>query len=120
VLIAAMVGCGDGAIAVAVEYHLTIASTAAGSVSTPGEGTFTYEEGEVVNLLAEAEKGYQFINWTGDVGSIDNVNTASTTIIMDGDYSITANFAEDEVVTFLDPNLEAAVRQAIAKLESPI
>jgi len=90
VLIAGMVGCGGGAIA--VEHHLTIASTAAGSVSTPGEGTFTYDESEVVNLLAEAEEGYQFINWTGDVGTIADVHDASTTIIMDGDYSITANF----------------------------
>jgi len=97
VLIAAMVGCGDGAIAVPVEYHLTIASTAEGLVTTPGEGTFTYDESEVVNLLAEAEDGYQFINWTGDVGSIANVNAASTTIIMDGDYSITANFETYEL-----------------------
>jgi hypothetical protein len=73
-------------------YDLTIASTAEGSVTTPGEGTFTYDEGTMVNLTAEAEEGYQFVNWTGDVGTIAAVNNATTNITMSGDYSIMANF----------------------------
>jgi len=73
-------------------YDLTISSTASGSVTTPGEGTFTYYEGTVVDLVAEAEEGYRFVNWTGDVDTIANVNAASTTITMNGDYSIAANF----------------------------
>jgi peptidoglycan hydrolase-like amidase len=96
VLITAMLGCGGGAVG-AIECDVTITSTTGGSVTTPGEGTFAYDEGEVVNLLAEVEDGYQFINWTGDVGSIDNVNAASATIIIDGDYSITANFETYEM-----------------------
>jgi hypothetical protein len=88
-LIAGMVGCGGGG----GEYDLTIASTAGGSVSTPGEGTFTYDEGTVVNLVATPDAGYHFVNWTGNVGTIANVNAAATTITMHGDYSITANFA---------------------------
>jgi preprotein translocase subunit YajC len=71
---------------------LTTSSMAGGLVTTPGEGAFTYDGGTVVNLVAEAEEGYGFVNWTGDVGTIANVNAASTTITMDGDYSITANF----------------------------
>jgi uncharacterized repeat protein (TIGR02543 family) len=74
------------------QYDLTTSSTASGLVTMPGEGTFTYDEGEVVNLVTEAEEGYQFVNWTGDVDSIDNVEAASTTITMNGDYSVTANF----------------------------
>jgi len=73
---------------------LTTSSTAGGSVATPGEGAFTYDGGTVVDLVAEAEEGYRFVNWTGDVGTIANVNAASTTITMDDDYSITANFVE--------------------------
>jgi len=90
-LIAGMVGC------VSVKCDLNIASTAGGSVTTPGEGTFTYDEGGVVNLLAEAEEGHQFINWTGDVGTIANANAASTTITMEDLYSITANFETYEI-----------------------
>ncbi|MDW7670767.1 MAG: S8 family serine peptidase [Bacillota bacterium] len=74
------------------EYSLTISSTTGGSVTTPGEGNFTYSDGTVVNLVAVADSGYQFVNWTGDTGSIANVNAASTTITMNGSYSITANF----------------------------
>jgi hypothetical protein len=87
-LIAGIVGC------VSVEYDLTIFSTEGGSVSAPGEGTFTCYEGTDVNLVAEAEEGYHFVNWTGDVGTISNVSAATTTITVDGDYSITANFAK--------------------------
>jgi uncharacterized repeat protein (TIGR02543 family) len=42
--------------------------------------------------MAEAEEGYQFANWTGDIGTIAAVNNATTIITMSGNYSITANF----------------------------
>jgi len=73
-------------------YDLTIDRTAGGSVTTPGEGAFNYGGGTVLDLVAEADEGYRFDEWTGDVGTIANVNAAITTITMNGDYSITANF----------------------------
>jgi hypothetical protein len=76
------------------QFDLTISSTAGGTVTAPGEGTFTYDQGTGVNLVAEAEEGYQFVNWTGDVDAIVHVDAASTNITMNGDYSITANFEE--------------------------
>ena len=76
------------------EYDLTISSTAGGSITTPGEGTFTYDEGTVVDLVAEADEGYHFVNWSGDVGTITGVSAAATSITMNGDYEITANFAQ--------------------------
>jgi hypothetical protein len=75
-------------------YNITISSTEGGSVTTPGEGTFVYNEGTVLDLAAEADESYRFVNWTGDVGTITDVNDATTTITMNGDYSITANFEE--------------------------
>ena len=77
-------------------YDLTVSSTSGGSVTTPGEGTFTYDEGTVVSLVATPGTGYQFINWTGNVTTIAKPKSASTTISMHGNYSITANFQEDE------------------------
>ena len=74
------------------EYSLTISSTSGGSVTMPGEGIFTYDQGTVVDLVATPGAGYRFVNWTGDVGTIGNVNVATTTITMNSDYSITANF----------------------------
>jgi len=78
---------------VIIQYNLTISSTAGGSVMIPGEGTFTYDAGAVLDLVAKADSGYRFVNWTGDVTTIANVDGAFTTITMNGNYSIVANFA---------------------------
>ncbi len=88
VLIVGLVGCA----APPSQYNLNISSTDGGRVTLPGEGTSTYGEGMVVDLVGEANEGYHFINWTGDVSTVANVNSASTTITMNDDYSITANF----------------------------
>ena len=85
-LIAGMVGCGS------TLYNLAISSTAGGSVTTPGEGMFTYDEGTVVNLVAEADEGYYFVNWTGDVGTVANVVAATTAITINNHYYIIASF----------------------------
>jgi len=75
-------------------YDLTTSSTAGGNITTPGEGTFIYDEGTVVDLVATPDVGCRFVNWTGNVGTIGNVTDASTNITMNGDYSITANFVK--------------------------
>jgi hypothetical protein len=77
------------------QYVLTIDSTDGGDVTTPGEGTFIYDAGAVVDLVAEPEKGYKFLNWTGDVGTIADAGAAMTNITMNSDYSMTANFQPD-------------------------
>ena len=73
--------------------QLAVSSTTGGSVTTPGEGTFSYPLGAEVSLVAEAVSGYRFTGWSGDVGTIANVDAASTTIIMDSSYSIRADFS---------------------------
>jgi len=87
-LIVGMVGCDGGGY-----LTLTITSTEGGSVTTPGEGTFTYDEGTLVEIVAEPEESYLFIDWTGDVDTIANVDGATTTINVTRDYYIRANFA---------------------------
>ena len=74
---------------------LTISSTTGGSVTNPREGTFpydAYDEGTVVELAAQPEEGYRFVNWTGDVSTIADVNSASTNITMNDNYSVRADF----------------------------
>jgi len=85
-LIVGLIGCAP------IRYTLTISSTSGGSVITPGEGTFTYNKGKVVRLWARSALGHAFDEWTGDVETINTVNSFVTTITMNGDYSITANF----------------------------
>jgi hypothetical protein len=75
-----------------MQYQVRISSTEGGSVTTPGEGVFTYWEGTAVSLVAEAEEGCHFANWTGNVSTVSNVTSATTSITMNCDYSITANF----------------------------
>jgi hypothetical protein len=85
-----------------IQYQLTLSSTGGGEVTNPGEGTFTYWGGTVVNLVAEADEGYSFVNWTGDACAcnIANINAASTSITVNNDYSIIANFEELPIVQY--------------------
>jgi hypothetical protein len=89
-LIAGIGGCSDGSL----QHQLTVDSTVGGNVTEPGEGTFIYDEGAVVNLVAEAEGGYGFVRWTSSGHTIADIGAATTTITMSGNYSITARFGE--------------------------
>jgi uncharacterized repeat protein (TIGR02543 family) len=81
--------------------YLTISNTAGGEVTRPGEGTFPYYPDRMLNLVAKPEKGYRFVNWTGDVGTVADINVAQTTITMNDNYSITANFEEKPSVNWV-------------------
>ena len=95
-LIGGMIGCAPGP----ARYDLTISITEGGEVVNPGDGTSAYDEGTPVPLVAFPHTGYRFVNWTGDVSTIADANAASTTIIMNDNYSITANFEETPLITF--------------------
>jgi len=82
------------------QYSLNIIGPAYGSVVTPGEGRFMYEEGTVVNLVTEPDTGYEFARWTGNVETIADVNAVSTYITMNNDCYISAHFREAPVVCF--------------------
>jgi hypothetical protein len=88
-----------------VQYTLTISSTTGGSVTTPGEGVYTYYAATVVDLLAEAEADYQFAKWTASAGTFGDANAAETTFTMPSqDITITANFGMVyELVMAADP-----------------
>jgi len=116
ILSVSLVGCGGEPASEMREHTLTISSTQGGSVTTPGEGTFTYDEGEVVNLVADADEGYRFVNWTGNVDDIADVEDATTTITMNGDYSIIANFASDITIPLKNPG--SFVQMTIEDIDS--
>jgi hypothetical protein len=71
---------------------LTISSTSGGSVTEPGEGSYHYDPGEVVEIAAEAEVDYHFVGWTGHIGNVDDPSDPNTTVTMDGSYTLVANF----------------------------
>jgi polyhydroxybutyrate depolymerase len=90
------------------KYYLKISSTRGGSVATPGRTTFANINSAgttmffypstgntVVNLVGTPFGGnWEFVNWTSDVSTIADVNTATTTITItpNKDYEIIANF----------------------------
>jgi hypothetical protein len=74
---------------------LSIDSTEGGSVNTPGEGTFRYFAPQCcpgTNLVAEADEGYRFVEWSGDWDLPDDRDAAVTGIMIGRDCSITAHF----------------------------
>jgi hypothetical protein len=74
-------------------YTLTYTAGAGGTITAPPISPTTHDHGTVVTITAAPNTGYHFVNWTGDVSTVADVNAASTTITMNGNYAITANFA---------------------------
>lgn len=83
-LILFLFGCGTESTPV---YTLSTSVTGEGTVS-PELGEFN--EGETVTLTANPAEHWVFQSWSGDASG----TTASTTITMDRDKSVTANFTE--------------------------
>jgi len=83
-------GAGSGT------HSLSTSSTAGGSVTTPGEGSFDYAPGTSVSVAATADEGYEFTGWTGSAvsaGKVGDAGAASTTVTIHGDYTLVANFS---------------------------
>jgi hypothetical protein len=88
-LIVVMVGCRP-----VILYSLTMAANpAVGGTATDLTGASPYIAGTVVDIEAVANPGYRFVNWSGDVVEVDDVDAATTYVTMNAPYSITANFA---------------------------
>jgi len=74
-------------------YILSVKTEGSGSVDPTGG---PYAAGTIVQLTATADSDWQFDNWTGDVA---NSNAFSTTVTMDADKTVTANFAQSDEET---------------------
>ncbi|MFC2141082.1 PKD domain-containing protein [Acidobacteriota bacterium] len=72
-----------------IQYTLTVNTVGQGSVTLNPPGG-VYDEGTVVTLTASPDSGWQFDNWSGDLSGTSN----PTTITMNSDKTVTANFSE--------------------------
>jgi len=63
-----------------------------GGMTDPAAGAHSYNDGTVVNITATPDAGYEFVNWTGDVA---DPNSATTTVTMNADKTVTARFITD-------------------------
>ena len=68
-------------------YTLTILAAANGTTD-PVPGTYTYNGSTTVSVLATADAGYEFENWSGDASGSAN----PLTLVVDGNKTIQANF----------------------------
>src|SRR5665648_580670 len=80
----------------ATYYTLTMAvNPSGGGTTSPAVGAHPgYAANQVVNITATPATGYHFVNWTGDVA---NLNNTSTTVIMNANKTVTANFEFTDV-----------------------
>jgi len=62
-------------------------------VRNPSAGNTTYKAGAKVTLTAIPADGYKFSNWTGAA----NDTSSTVTVVMNGDLTLTANFASTAV-----------------------
>lgn len=80
-------------------FSLTISSTAGDSVTDPGEGGFDYGPNTEVAVTATPDTDYYFSHWSGtaaDAGKVTDPYNASTTVLVDVDYTLAANFEHNE------------------------
>jgi len=69
-------------------YTLTMNMDGNGTLSGYG----TYDEEAAASIRASADPKWEFVEWTGDIDTVSDYLSSRTTIVMDGDYIITANF----------------------------
>jgi len=92
------------------KYHeLWIWSTGCGTVK-PGPGYYTYRyypyphiPPRVVDIQAVAECNHRFVSWAGtavDAGRVADPGSATTTVTVDGNYTLWANFEAEPVPSF--------------------
>ncbi len=85
---------GGSVVSAGVPDALATMYTGGGSLMSPGEGAFNFDPDTVVELVAEPQEGYRFVNWTGYVWTVADPNSPTTTITIEDNYYVTANFDE--------------------------
>ena len=95
-------------------YSLTVDSTTGGSASDVTNSS-PYSSGEVVDISASPDTGYEFVEWTAPAGTFDDSTMADTNFTMpDEDVTITANFQEEVVAPIVDTNEATGVEASQA------
>jgi len=92
-----------------ITYALTIEVNGSGSI-TPSANRQNYELGTVVEIIAIPDSGWQFDGWNGDVG---DQTLATTTVTVDSEKTITANFSRNTLAWWIIAAITAGTTIAI-------
>ncbi len=79
-------------------YTLEVLPSPGGIVTSPGEGQFTFETGQIILLLARPHPGWVFKNWSGTFNSAVN----PTSLAVASNHTIQANFLDLSNTLFVD------------------
>jgi len=108
-------------------YTLTIdKNPTAGGTTTPANSQSNINAGTQVNISAAPASGYSFTNWTitSGSGTIANANNASTTITVNGNVTVRANFTQNQTPYTLtvnrDPTAGGSVKVANNDYSAPV
>ncbi len=89
-----------------MEYQLTTGVSSGHGTVSPASGSY-FPGGSTVSLLATADAGYVFSTWTGPVA---NPSSASTTVVMSGPTSVTAQFVAPDFALSGSPGSRTVVQ----------
>ncbi len=111
---------------------LSLSSTPGGSVTSPGEGSFTYDFNISVRIEARPNPGFTFAGWSGDISSTQN----PLSLAMTEDYAIKANFSSPLTTLYVDddaandpgpadpngndPNADGSIEHPIGRIQDAI
>jgi hypothetical protein len=73
-----------------IVHTLTMQTNGNGSIN-PSVGTYEYSDGAVVSITATPNSGWQFDSWTGGIA---DPSSTTTTLVIDSDKTVTANFSQ--------------------------
>ena len=93
-----------------IMHTLTLTANGNGLI-TPTIGAYSHAEGTEVSITATPDSGWRFASWSGEVADPES---ATTTIIMDSDKSITANFSQTKPYKVIIGIIAGAVGAGLA------
>ena len=91
----------------ATTYTLTVErNPTAGGTTNPASSQTNINAGQQINISATPANGYTFANWTitSGSGNIANANNVSTTITVNGNVTVRANFTQNQTQYTLTVN----------------
>lgn len=84
---------------------LTLRTVGNGTLSANPPTSQVYSPGQQVTLTAQPSYGWSFTGWSDDLGGAVN----PTTIVLDGDRTVTANFAQQPASTIVSDDFNQCV-----------